>query len=189
MSAADDLCTTDTERAALQRLRELVGADGSPMESHCVRVFELTLELARRGHRQVDRELLLVAAFLHDAGLYLSERHGPYVTDGRRLAAEIGEQHGWSPTRIARCADVIEHHHEVLPQWARGDEVELLRRADMVDVVPPSRLAFGPDRAFVRELLARVPRKGFHRHIAGMVGNELRRRPASVPTIFRPPRS
>src|SRR5499433_2573175 len=80
---ADTLSATPAAQAALQAPRAAAGANG-PMERHCLRQFAIAERLA--GDRAPDRELLLCACWLHDAGLYVPSRD-PYVTEGARLAA------------------------------------------------------------------------------------------------------
>lgn len=189
MAAADDLIRTPAEQAALIRLRELAGTTDGPMERHCVRCYTLAEEVARRKQLDIDREVLLVAAFFHDAALYLdgTQRHAAYVTDSRVFATEIGEAHGWDAERITRCADTIERHHEPTPQWSYGNEVEVLRRADLMELVPPSAPLVGLDFGFLRGLWRRVPRKGLYGHIAMLVTADVRRAgPGVLPGIFLP---
>src|SRR4029077_1366714 len=78
----DALSTTPAAQAALQALHTAAGANG-PMERHCLRQFAIAQRLG--GDRAFDRELLLCACWLHDAGLYIPSRD-PYVTEGARLA-------------------------------------------------------------------------------------------------------
>ena len=73
---ADALSATPAAQAALEALRTAAGANG-PMERHCLRQFAIAERLA--GNRALDRELLLCACWLHDAGLYTPSRD-PYVT-------------------------------------------------------------------------------------------------------------
>lgn len=189
MHVADELCRTPAEQAALARLRALCGEHDGPMERHGVRCFLLGEEIARRCAATFDREVLLVAALLHDAGLYLddAQRDASYVTDGRRFAEEIGEPAGWDAARIVRCADAIEHHHEPRAQWRRGVEVELLRRADLAELVSLLGPAVGLDRAFLAGVRRRVPADGVYRHLGGLVLHEIRRRGAGAALrIFRP---
>jgi hypothetical protein len=67
----------------------------------------------------------------------------------------------------------------------RGPEVELLRRADLADIVADRVRPLGVGRPFLRALEARVPGTGIRAHIAGQVVGQLRRRPWSVVRIFR----
>jgi HD superfamily phosphodiesterase len=83
----------------------------------------------------VDREVILIAGLLHDVGLYDAASHGGvYVREGAEFTAEILRTQGWDEDRIRLCFDAIERHHELRSPWERGAEVELIRRADLVDV-------------------------------------------------------
>ncbi|MDP9362945.1 MAG: HD domain-containing protein [Chloroflexota bacterium] len=184
----DHLCRSAAERAALALLRDLVGgAEGGPMERHGARVFLIAEELARRAGIPADREVLLIAALLHDAGLYTSAEERAQVADSRDLVERLLVGHGWSSARVRLSADAVEHHHEIRPQWRRGDEVELIRRADLGDGVPGHPLRFGLDHAWLRELDRRVPADGFHRELARLLWRHARQRPvAAFLRVFHP---
>jgi hypothetical protein len=172
---ADELVGTDAERAALAQLRELTGGADGPMERHGVRLHLIVERLAERRGVEVDREVVLCAALLHDAGGYPGAfTGGPYVTDGRHLAETVLAPFGWEPERRRLCLDAIELHHHVRAQWDRGPEVELLRRADRLDLQPPL--------GWRRELARRVPRRGLYREVARIVGRSARA--GSLPKIF-----
>ncbi len=70
MTSAEDLARTDSEVAALQKLRGVTGESGGPMERHGLRVFLIADRLATARDATVDREALLIAGLLHDIGLY-----------------------------------------------------------------------------------------------------------------------
>jgi hypothetical protein len=181
---ADRAVETDAEREALDAVREATDETNGPMERHGTRVFRIACELAERRGLEVDREVLLVAGFLHDLGLYDSvSRGGVYVKDGADFATELLDRHGWPPKRIQLCADAIERHHELRSQWRAGNEVELMRRADLVDV-SSGLVAFGLPRAWLRGLFAEIPREGTYREVARMVGHALRERPLTMTRIF-----
>ncbi|HKJ35262.1 MAG TPA: HD domain-containing protein [Solirubrobacterales bacterium] len=183
---AAELVETQAERDSLVRLRELAGADDGPMERHGLRCFLICERLAEQRGVEIDRELLLVASILHDIGLYDgASQGGVYVTDGRDFAAELlAGRDGWSEARTARCLDAIERHHELRPQWDAGVEVELLRRADMVEL-SRGLIGFGAGRAWLSQLWRAVPREGTYREIGKMVLKAARERPASLPRIFK----
>lgn len=187
MPAADDLCTTPAARRCLELLRELSGdAHDGPMERHSVRVVLLAEELARRTGKAIDAELVLCAGLLHDLGLYPgAATKAAYVTDGRHLAERELTALGWDAARVRLAADAVEHHHELTPQWSRGTEVELLRRADLVEVSHGLIMA-GIPRPFYRDLLRRVPRAGFVPEVLRGLGTALRERPASLWRIAKP---
>lgn len=182
--STDEAVETPAEQAALAAVREATGESGGPMERHGLRVFLIAAELASRRHVDVDREVLLVAGLLHDLGLYdLASRGGVYVSDGAEFAAELLAPYGWSDERTRRCRNAIERHHELRSQWRAGDEVELIRRADLIDV-SGGLVSFGVPRAWLRELFASVSRDGTYGEVARMVGHALRERPLTMPRIF-----
>jgi len=151
------------------------------MENHCARAFVIAEELGRRGGLHVDRELLLCAAWLHDAGLYPgAATSDTYVADGRHLAERILD---WPPERMTRLGDAIEYHHEVRSQWDRGPEVELMRRADLVEV-SQTLVTFGLPRGWLRGLRRSIPPAGMVPEITRLLAGALRDRPGTVPRIF-----
>ena len=173
---AEELVQTDAERAALDKLRELTGEADGAMERHGLRLHLIAERLAARRGKDLDREVLLCAALLHDAGGYPGAfTGGPYVTDGRRLAEELLAPFGWEPDRLRRCLDAIELHHHFRAQWDRGPEVELLRRADRIDLRPPLT-------GWLREIARRVPRRGLYREVGRIVGRSARA--GTLPKIF-----
>jgi len=66
-------------------------------------------------------------------------------------------------------------------------EVELLRRADLVDAFP-GLLHFGLSRGWLDSLFRRIPRAGLYSMLFGSVLGMLRERPGTIPRIFLPPR-
>ncbi len=140
------------------------------MERHGLRCYLICLRLASLRGAEVDRELLLVAALLHDIGLYDgASEGGVYVSDGAVYAERLlAGREAWPAERVRRCLDAIERHHELRSQWAAGLEVELLRRADLVDV-SAGLISHGAGRAWLRELGRCVRRDGTYREIGGLV--------------------
>ena len=185
MTTAEDLVRTDSERAALERLREITGENGGPMERHGLRVFLIADRLATAGGADVDREVLLIAGLLHDVGLYDEASHGGvYVLEGAEFTADLVRKQGWEEDRIRLCFDAIERHHELRSQWDRGAEVELIRRADLIDL-SAGLIRFGLSREWLRDLFESVPRNGTYRTIGYEVARVLRHRPLTLPQIFR----
>ena len=185
MTSAEDLARTDSETAALAALREASDEAGGPMERHGLRVFLIADRLATARELKVDREVLLIAGLLHDVGLYDAASHGGvYVKEGAEFTAEILRKQGWDEERIRLCFDAIERHHELRSQWDRGDEVELIRRADLVDV-SNGLVRFGLSREWIRDLFKSVSRDGTYRSIGYEVARVLRHRPLTFPQIFR----
>ncbi len=185
-TVADELCTTDAARSCLAKLRELTGETEGPMERHSARVALLTEELARKGGYALDSELVVCAAFLHDLGLYPGAASGAaYVTDSRRLAETLLADAGWDAGRVTMAAEAVERHHELRPQWTHGNEVELLRRADLVEV-SQGLVSMGVSRAFRQGLARRVPVDGFVGEVVRGLARSARERPLTMWRIFKP---
>jgi hypothetical protein len=170
-------------------LRDATGTVDDPMERHCVRQFLIAERLGEQEHpgaAAVDRELLLCAALVHDAGRYPGVATGDvYVTDSLRLAERTIAPFGWPAERLARCLDAVEQHHATRSRWDWGAEVELIRRSDLVDVTR-GLVAFGLPRAWLRELFGSLPRSGFYRMLLREVGRMARSRPRTLTRIFSP---
>jgi HD domain len=185
MTAAEDLARTAAELAALEKLREITGESGGAMERHGLRVFLIADRLATAHDAEVDREVLLIAGLLHDVGLYDKASHGGvYVLEGAEFTADLLREQGWDQDRIRFCFDAIERHHEVRSQWERGTEVELIRRADLVDLTS-GLVRFGLSREWLHDLFKSVPRDGTYGTIGREVGKLLIHRPLTFPRIFR----
>jgi HD superfamily phosphodiesterase len=184
MAGFDELATTPAERDALERLREATGTTDGPMERHSLRCRRIAAEIAQRRGWAIDDEVLTVAAILHDIGLYPTvSRGGVYTADGAECARAILPGHGWSPERVERCAEAIDRHHDVRNQLRLGAEVEVLRRADLVEL-SGGLVRFGIDRPWMRSLIREVPRDGLVGELAREVGQALRERPLTMPRIF-----
>jgi hypothetical protein len=182
--AAESACTTEATLACLAELRSLCGAEDGPMERHGLRVYEIACELGRRRKVEADRDLLLCVALLHDAGLYPGAASSDtYVVDGRHLLVRVLAPFAWPPERVALAGDAVERHHELRPQWSHGTEVELIRRADLIDV-SAGAVRFGLDRAWLRGLAERIPRAGMTGEIGRLVLGALRARPLTMLEIF-----
>jgi HD domain len=157
------------------------------MERHTVRQFLIAERMAADRGLEVDRELMLCATFLHDAGLYPSVTTGDvYTADGKRLAERTLAPFDWEPTRLAHCLDAIEQHHSPRSRWDWGTEVELVRRSDLVDL-SAGLVSFGVSRSWLRALFREIPRTRFYRMIALGLLYSARQDPRNIPRIFTPP--
>jgi hypothetical protein len=159
------------------------------MERHCLRVFLIMERVAADHAIGIDREVALCASYLFEIGAYpLASTRDVYTSDGRRFAKRLLERFGWPEARLRLCLETIERHHQLRSQRRYGAEVELLRRADLVDAFPVF-FRFGLSHAWLADLFRRVPRHGLYSTILSGVGAMLRERPATIPRIFLPPRS
>jgi hypothetical protein len=182
---APDLIETDLERQFLEALREASGELDGPMERHGIRCFLLIDRLAARRGLEIDREVALCAALVHDIGLYPSVSHGGvYTEEGGELAAQLFLDAGAGDERARLVANACAYHHAVRDQSARGAEAELLRLADRIEL-SAGRLRAGLDRAEIREVFESAPRDGLYRAIASLLAPLLRERPLTLPRIFK----
>ncbi len=185
---ADQLAPDGAPAACLRALREATGGEDQPMERHCVRLFVIAERLAADEGWNVDRELMLCAAFLHDAGIFesVATRDHAYVSDGRRLALETVARYHWPQERRRVLGDAIEQHHAQTSRDHLGHEVEVMRKADLIDA-SSTLVTFGLPRPWLRGLATAVPRRGLYPLLAREVGRMLRERPLTLAGVFWPP--
>lgn len=173
---------TPDERLCRDALRAAEGGEGGPIERHSERVARFALALA--GSRPVDEELLRCACWLHDIGLFDDpSAKDAYVTTGRARTRELLAH--WEPARLQRCCDAVELHHTLRPVTDRGYEVELLWRADRVEV-SGGLLTGGLPRRVVRSVRREVPVAGFIPAVLRGLGRSARHRPRSLWRIVAP---
>lgn len=185
MTPAESLVETAAEQRALEALRDASGETDGVMERHCVRCFLFSEKLAARNDRELDREVALCAAFLHDIGLYDSVTEGGvYTEEGAELAWKLGLEAGWDERRAQLCADACAYHHSLKAKWDLGAEVETLRLADRIEV-SGGLIRSGLSRDDVREVNAVAPRDGFYQGLARVVFPVLRTRPLTLPRVFK----
>jgi HD domain len=180
-----DLVRTPLERRFLDLVREASGELDGAMERHCLRCFLLVERLAARRGLELDREVALCAALAHDVGIYPSlSAGGVYTDEGGELAARMFREADADGDRARLVADACAFHHALRPQWRRGAEVELLRRADQIEVFG-GVVRHGLERDEVREVFAAVPRHGFYAEIGRLAVRAARDRPTTLPRIFK----
>jgi HD domain-containing protein len=182
---ADELVCTEAEAVALEALRTATGETDGDMERHTVRQYLIAERLADTLGIAYDREVLLCASFLHDAGLYGPASSGDvYIKDSARYARRTLRPLGWPEQRLQTCIDACEQHHALTPRWWMPNEIELVRRSDLVEVLP-ELVRFGIPRSWLKqELWQAVPRAGFWPATLAITRAHWRR---MLPGMFRPP--
>lgn len=131
----DALLAPPTPVAA--RALDVVRAWSTPaLANHCLRSWAWASLLAEQGGLETDRELLFVAAMLHDLGVTPSfDAHAvPFEDAGGAVGAVFAAGAGWDPARARRVGEVIERH-----MWTSVDpeldvEGHLLEVATSLDV-------------------------------------------------------
>src|SRR4051794_23717332 len=171
---------TADEQTCLDALWKAEGAENGPIARHSERVFRLAEKLA--GDRPIDVELLRCASYLHEIGLFEPvDGKDAYVTEGRHYAEQLLAD--WEPERLRRCGDAIEFHHASHSQEAKGLEVELVRRADRIELSQGLDRQ-GLDRAVIKEGRQAVPVDGFLPAVLKLLARHALHRPAAMPGIF-----
>ena len=181
---ADELVCTESEAVALEALRTATGETDGDVERHTVRQYLIAERLADARGAEYDREVLLCASFLHDSGLYGPASSGDvYIKDSARYARRTLEPLGWPEERLRVCLDACEQHHALTARWWMSNEVELVRRSDLVEVLP-ELVRFGIPRSWLKqELWQAVPRAGFWPATLAIVRAHWRR---MLPGMFMP---
>jgi hypothetical protein len=80
---------------------------------------------------------------------------------------------GWAPEIVLM---IVEHHKLRRFTDARYPLVEVMRRADLIDLTLGA-LRFGLPGSFVRRVKAQYPNSGFHKRLVGLVAQGFRQRP------------
>ncbi|MFL6118730.1 HD domain-containing protein [Actinophytocola sp.] len=126
--------------------------------NHSFRAYVWAAAFGTTSGVEFDRELLFVAALLHDIGLVdVFDSHTvPFEEAGGGVAWVFAAGAGWPAARRARLSEVIVRH-----MWAEVDPVEdpeghLLARAAALDIA--GRGVDELPAEFRAEVLARYPR-------------------------------
>ncbi|MFJ7155181.1 HD domain-containing protein [Streptomyces sp. NPDC101118] len=148
--------------AAAEAARTL-GAEyaDEPLFNHSVRSYAFGAEYARQHGIEFDRELLYVAALLHDLGLTVPfDSHTlPFEEAGGHVARVLTAGLGWPPARRERAAELIVLHMRDDVSAEEDPESHLLQVGTSADV---SGLRVGGfDAEFTAALLGVYPRAGF----------------------------
>jgi HD domain len=184
----DDPPATPAVQLAITELYRYAEGE-TELLNHSYRTFhfaELLYKQSRAG-LPLDREVLAVAALLHDVGMYpkaVAEVDGnDFTVRGARIARRVGQQVGWPKHRIdlATQAITINANGRVSTRW--GAEAHFARLAPLVDAVGQCWKVH-PDDA--RRIFAQWPAGQIDRVILAAVNEEAARNPGGRFALFRP---
>ncbi|MEL9940967.1 MAG: HD domain-containing protein [Ignisphaera sp.] len=114
-------------------VRMLVPDDVAHGIGHVMRVRDLALEIASMVEEPVDREVLELAALLHDVGrLYSDEGHAKRSAEIARILLELAN---YPKDRIDRVVEAIESHSFSEGKEPRTIEAKILSDADKLDAL------------------------------------------------------
>jgi hypothetical protein len=163
--------------SALAQDAEVAAQDllSTALLNHSRRAYAWGAALAAIDGVTFDRELLYVAAMLHDTGLPSPVPRVDFTVRSAQLARELAAAHGMAATDAEVIADAISLHHTPGVGLDRGAEAFLLSAGAGVDVFG-LRAPKLPD-AVRRQVVAQYPRTGFKREFARLFREEARQVP------------
>lgn len=174
----DDLRPPDT--APVRAAQDLAGRYLTPsLAAHSIRSWYWAAGFAEVLGLEPDRELLAVAALLHDMGLAeeFDAVRVPYEIAGGHVAAVFGAGAGWPKAHQQRLIEVIERHNwpEVDPAFdVEGHLLEIATGLDISgarpDVLP---------REYLDEVLTAFPRGTLAADFGDRVAEPAERKPTS----------
>ncbi|MGH3975376.1 MAG: HD domain-containing protein [Pseudonocardiaceae bacterium] len=154
--------------------------------NHCVRTFWFADRLAASGLK-FDRELVYIAAMLHDIGVLEPYDQGArFEVDGAQAAREFLAGHVYPAEKIEVVWDAIALHTDLaeIGQY-KAPEVHLVSLGAGADAVG-SRVA-DLDPGFVRELIEEFPRLDFTNEFRQALIENVRRIPSRARGTFLAP--
>lgn len=163
------------------RALDVLRAWSSPaLANHCLRSWAWASLLAPTIDLEPDRELLFVAAMLHDLGVTDAfDAHAvPFEDAGGAVGTVFALGAGWDPARARRIGEVVERHMWTSVDPALDVEGHLLEVATSLDVS-----GVGLDRWDARELRSvttALPRLDFSEAFDRVVHEQAGRKPTSA---------
>ncbi len=143
---------------------------------HSLRTYAWGSALARSRRVAYDRELLFVAAALHDLALAEPRRAcaspACFAARGAASAGRFADSLGWAAERRQRLEDAISLHLNVRVPLAAGAEAHLLHAGAALDCIGTGLAEIAPQT--VQQILDRYPRQGFKSRIADALETQAR---------------
>ncbi len=174
----DDLALPDS--APVRSAHDLARRYLTPsLAAHSVRSWCWAAAFAAQRGLDPDRELLAVAALLHDLGLAeeFDAVGAPYETAGGHVAAVFGAGAGWPASQQQRLVEVIERHNWPEVDPALDVEGHLLEIATGLDI--SGARADELPRELLAEVLGAHPRGDLARDFGERVADQAERKPQS----------
>lgn len=168
--------------AALQPFAPALGADGPGYRNHIARALNFFIAL-RGGNAELPPALQAAVPF-HDLAIWTHDTFD-YLEPSAELARahlqSQGLEHLWPEVQ----ALVVEHHKLRPYRGPHAENVELYRRADLVDL-SLGLVRFGLTRRTVQRVRAAFPDAGFHRRLLALTLREALRHPLRpLPMLHR----
>jgi hypothetical protein len=177
----NDPALTLPATAPVRAARDLAERYLTPaLAAHSIRSWYWAAGFAEVLGLEPDRELLAVAALLHDIGLAdeFDAVRVAYEVGGGHVAAVFGAGAGWSLERQTRLVEVIERHNWPEVDPALDVEGHLLEIATGLDIsgARPDALP----RDYLAAVLAEHPRGALAADFGDRVADQADRKPATA---------
>ncbi|MEO8681846.1 MAG: HD domain-containing protein [Vicinamibacterales bacterium] len=174
---AADFPIPDSELAnqATRLVREL-----SPkfLFNHGVRVFMFADAIGRHNKLKYDREVVYLAAVMHDLGLVSQfNGDGSFEVEGAGVARRFLLEHGLPEGRADLVHEAIALHAAVGKASKMAPEIALVHFGAGMDVVGFRAEDLATDT--VRHIVEAYPRHGFKKAFSEVLEDEVRRKPSS----------
>ncbi|HEX7189062.1 MAG TPA: HD domain-containing protein [Actinomycetes bacterium] len=164
----DSVLTRAAEDVARRRL--------SPaLLGHSYRTYAFGAALGELENLDVDREVLLAAALLHDVGLPTPVPQVDFTLASARAARDVAEQVGLSTSATDTLRTAITLHHSPGVTLEHGPVAYLLSAGAGLDVVGLRSWQLPPDQ--LAAVVAAHPRTGFKREFSAAFRTEATRVP------------
>lgn len=151
--------------------------------NHAHRTFLFGAALGELDGLDVDHELLLAAALLHDIGLPTRVPHVDFTRAGSRAARDVAELVGLSTAATDTLRTAITLHHTPGVSLAHGPVAYLLSAGAALDVVGLRAWQLPPE--LLAEIVAAHPRLGFKREFSAAFRAEATRAPRGRAAFLR----
>ncbi|HBC18159.1 MAG TPA: HD domain-containing protein [Alcanivorax sp.] len=152
---------------------ERFGKQQTPYRNHVYRLVNLVA--AQKTLDDQEQEALEVAAFFHDAGIWLAGTFD-YLQPSARLAEHYLEEQKLGHHRAMVRAMILNHHKISRYHDDPTNLAEVFRRADWIDV-SLGLMRFGVPMTRVRLIKRAFPNVGFHRLLLKLSGQQLLSQP------------
>jgi hypothetical protein len=172
---ADVLAVSPDSRLA-REAEELVRSVAPPfLTNHSFRSHFFAVALAHRDDVSFDRELLYVAALLHDIGLVEEFDRGKcFEEDSADAAARLAADDGWASERRDRLAEAIRLHVATEIDLGDGPEAYLLWHSTGLDVGGHRHQELSA--ATVESVLSAYPRLDFKEGFTALIADQAERK-------------
>jgi hypothetical protein len=151
--------------------------------NHSYRAYRFGRALGELEKIDVDAELLFAAALLHDTGLVVASGRDDFTLTSARVAGDVAEQAGLSPTATETLQTAITMHHSPRVTLEAGPVAYLLAAGAGVDVA--GLRTWQLPRAALASAVRDHPREGFKKYFTQAWADEAARVPQGRARLLR----